>query len=94
MHDAEPNWHVYIVRCADESLYTGVTTDLRRRISQHNGIASGGARYTRSRRPVALVWSRTCASRSAAQKEETAVRRLSRRQKLALIRQHGMSAPL
>ena len=83
--DQGPLWQVYLVQCADSSLYAGVTTDLARRIQQHNGQLAGGARYTRARRPVALVWSKACDSRSDAQQREQAVRRLSREQKLALI---------
>ena len=78
-------WQVYLVQCADQSLYAGVTTNLVRRLQQHNGHLAGGARYTKARRPVALVWSEVCDSRSEAQQREYALRRLSREQKLALI---------
>ena len=78
-------WQVYLMQCADQSLYVGVTTDLDRRLQQHNGQLAGGARYTKARRPVALVWSEACDSRSEAQQREYALRRLSREQKLALI---------
>ena len=78
-------WQVYLLQCADQSLYAGVTTDLPRRLQQHNGQLAGGARYTQARRPVALVWSEACDSRSDAQQREHALRRLSRAQKLALI---------
>ena len=78
-------WQVYLLRCADQSLYAGVTTDLVRRLQQHNGQLAGGDRYTKSRRPVALMWSDACDSRSEAQQREYALRRLSREQKLALI---------
>ena len=79
------NWHVYLLRCADGSLYTGVASDLERRIRQHNGELAGGARYTRGRRPVKLVWSEPCDDRAAAQVREAEVRKLSRREKLALL---------
>ena len=49
-------WWVYLVRCSDQTLYSGVTVDLTRRVRQHNGELVGGARYTRGRRPVELVW--------------------------------------
>tara|TARA_B100001093_G_scaffold312885_1_gene298613 strand:+ start:113 stop:400 length:288 start_codon:yes stop_codon:yes gene_type:complete len=78
-------WQVYLLQCADSSLYAGVTTDLARRIQQHNGQLAGGARYTRARRPVELVWSKACDSRSDAQQREQALRRLNREQKLAVI---------
>ena len=80
------DWQVYLVCCADGSLYTGIARDLARRLRQHNGELAGGARYTRGRRPVELVWSETCANRSQAQSREAEVRRLSREQKLALTR--------
>ena len=75
-------WYVYILRCADGSLYTGITTDLTRRIRQHNdGTAS---RYTRSRRPVKLVYQERKRSQSSALKREAAIKKLTRRQKSAL----------
>jgi len=80
-------WFVYIVQCVDGSLYTGITTDLRRRCRQHNdGKAS---RYTRCRRPVRLVYREVLGSRSQALKREAAVKSLSRQQKERLIRQAG-----
>ena len=83
--EQESLWWVYLLQCADHSLYAGVTTDLPRRLQQHNGQLAGGARYTKARRPVALVWSKACDSRSDAQQREHALRRLNREQKLALI---------
>jgi len=73
---------VYLLRCRDGSLYCGWTDDLERRVTKHN--AGKGARYTRSRKPVRLVWSEELADRSAALKRELAIKRLSRTQKLAL----------
>lgn len=75
-------WFVYMVRCADGSLYTGCTNDLAKRVAAHN--AGTGARYTRSRRPVALVWSVRVKDRSAALRREAKVKGLSRAEKLAL----------
>jgi predicted GIY-YIG superfamily endonuclease len=76
-------WFVYILRCADNSLYTGITNDLERRCLQHNkGTAS---RYTRGRRPVRLVYHESHPHRSGASKREAAVKGLSRRQKEALL---------
>ncbi len=77
-------WFVYMVRCADGSLYTGITKDVKRRCQQHNdGIAS---RYTRSRRSTKLVFQETHPSRSAALKREAEIKAMTRRDKLALIR--------
>ena len=73
---------VYLLRCRDGSLYCGWTDDLERRVATHN--SGKGARYTRSRKPVQLVWSEELADRSAALKREIAVKRLTRTQKLAL----------
>jgi len=80
------DWTVYVLRCADGSLYTGVTRDLLRRLRQHNGELAGGPRYTRGRRPVALAWSTVVASRSEAQRQEARIKRWPRRQKLRLLR--------
>ena len=79
------NWFVYMVRCADQSLYTGVATDVTRRIKEHNHDNQLGARYTRSRRPVELVYQESCDNRSHACQREYALKQLSRRNKLALI---------
>jgi putative endonuclease len=74
---------VYLLRCADDTLYCGWTTDPDRRARQHAaGVAS---RYTRVRRPVELVWSSECADRSEAMREEARIKRLTRAEKRALI---------
>jgi putative endonuclease len=78
------NWFVYILRCADGTLYTGITTDLIRREQEHNS-AKAGARYTRSRRPVTLVYSEAAANRSDASKREHAIKKLPLAGKLQLI---------
>lgn len=78
-------WFVYLLRCADGSFYAGITTDLARRLDEHNnGVA--GAKYTRARRPVTLAWSEQAADRSAASKREYAVRKLPRADKERLAR--------
>ncbi len=77
-------WHVYILRCADGSLYTGITTDLTRRTREHNE-GRAGARYTRVRRPVELVYSETAATRSEASRREAAIKKLPRSRKLLLL---------
>lgn len=77
---------VYIVRCADGSLYTGYTTDVQRRVREHNGAAAGsGARYTRPRRPVTLVYQESHESRSLAQQREAAIKRMVRAEKQRLL---------
>ena len=82
---------VYIVRCADASLYTGVAKDVARRIDEHNGLtptgtrSKRGARYTSARRPVELVYTIKLETRSEAQKEEARLKRLPRDGKMALI---------
>lgn len=78
-------WHIYLVRCADGALYTGVAMDVARRIAEHNGKGTGGARYTRARRPVKLVYQEPAANRSIACKREYRIKQLNRREKLALI---------
>lgn len=78
---------VYILKCADDTLYTGWTTDLDHRLTAHN--AGRGAKYTKTRSPVSLVYSEAHESRSAAMKREAAIKKLSRGQKLALIRGEG-----
>ena len=77
----DDSWFVYLLQCSDDSFYTGVTTDLERRIRQHNGEIVGGANYTRARRPAALVWFEACENRSVAQQREYSVRRLPRLEK-------------
>lgn len=76
-------WHVYIVECGDGTLYTGVTTDLRRRLKQH--AAGTGAKYTRARGDVILRWSEPRRSHGAALRREAAIKRLRRADKLSLI---------
>ena len=79
-----PTWYIYILRCNDGSLYTGITTNVGRRLNEHNSSPKG-ARYTRARRPVQLVYREPAASRSAAAKREYQLKRLSLAQKHSLI---------
>ena len=74
---------VYILRCADGTLYTGITDDLQRRLAAHN--SGRGAKYTRGRGPVEPVYQEEAADKSAALRREAAIKRLSRAEKLALI---------
>jgi len=78
------NWFVYIVRCSDNTLYTGVARDLEKRLQQHNH-GKAGAKYTRARRPVELVYQETAANRSLAQQREYHIKQLSAVQKRRLI---------
>jgi putative endonuclease len=82
-----PGWQVYLLRCADGSLYAGATNDLPRRLAAH--LRGDGARYTRSRLPVALVFREGARDRSEALRREAALKRLSRAQKLVLIAAAG-----
>ena len=81
-------WYLYVVKCSDNTLYTGVTTDLDRRIKEHNA-SPRGAKYTRARRPVELVYSYSYLSRSQAQRAEYKFKRLSKKQKLDVIHDHN-----
>lgn len=76
------SWHVYLVECADGTLYCGVTNDLARRLAAHN--AGKGARYTSGRRPVRAVWTEACGTRGDALRRELLVKALPRAAKLAL----------
>jgi len=78
-----PEWTVYILRCRDGSLYTGITTDPARRLAEHNS-GRGAARYTRARRPVQMIYTEPATDRAAASRREAAIKRLSRAAKLAL----------
>ncbi len=78
-------YYLYILKCADKTLYTGITVDLDRRIKEHNDSRLG-SKYTRARRPVKLVYSKEFRSRSSASKEENRIKNLSREEKLELIK--------
>ena len=82
---------VYILRCADGSLYTGWTNDLEGRVKAHNS-GSHAAKYTRSRRPVTLVYWETCETKEQAMSREWHIKRLTRAQKLTLIAQGSKDA--
>ena len=80
---AEPGAYVYLLRCCDDSLYCGWTTDVERRFEQH--AAGTASRYTRSRLPVELAWSRPMPTRGEAMREEIRIKRLPREEKLRLM---------
>ena len=77
-------WTLYILRCADDTLYTGITTDMQRRIDEHN-FSEKGAKYTRTRRPVRCVYTSQFTDRSMASKEECRIKKLTRKQKEELV---------
>lgn len=85
MDDNDKKWFVYMIECSDNSLYTGITTDLDRRIDEHNS-SSKGAKYTHVRRPVYLAYFETYDNRSSASKREREIKKLSRKEKLDLVR--------
>lgn len=78
------SWYVYILRCGDDSLYTGVTTDVQRRLEEHRS-GKGGAKYTRHRTPIELAYLEPCASRGEAQKRESEIKSLKREEKEKLL---------
>lgn len=80
----ETIWFIYIVRCADNSLYTGITTDLKRRVDEHN-TGAVGAKYTRSRRPVKMVYHERAENRSQASRREYQIKKMSLQSKLKMI---------
>ena len=80
----QSSWKVYMLRCSDGTLYTGITTDLQRRLDEHNS-STLGAKYTKTRRPLQLVYYESCDSRIDASKREYAIKQLTRKQKLELI---------
>ena len=77
-------YYVYILKCADDTYYTGITTDLDRRLDEHN-TSNKGAKYTRTRRPVQIVYCAEAANRSTAAIEEARIKKLTRQQKISLI---------
>jgi len=77
-------YYLYILKCADKTLYTGITVDLKRRVNEHN-TSPLGAKYTAARRPVELVYSEEFSNRSDASKQEHFVKHLTREEKLKLI---------
>ena len=81
------SWYVYILLCGDDTLYTGMTDDPERRLSAHN--EGKGAKYTRGRGPVSIVYLEPCSSRSVAMKRECAIKQMTRQQKLLLIKTNG-----
>lgn len=79
----ESNWYLYILRCGDGTLYTGITTDVQKRLETHR--SGKGAKYTRGRQPLELVYREICENHSAALKRELEVKKLIRQEKETLI---------
>jgi putative endonuclease len=79
-------YHLYVLKCADGTLYTGIALDVKKRVEEHNTSNVLGARYTRSRRPVYLVYSKEAGDESAAKREEYRFKQLSREAKLAFVK--------
>lgn len=77
-------YYVYILRCSDDTFYTGITTDLNKRIDEHNNSPKA-AKYTRARRPVELIYNETCENRSEATKREMAIKKMTRSEKEKLV---------
>lgn len=80
------SWFVYIVECSDGTLYCGITCDMDRRINEHNGLQPGGAKYTRSRRPVRLVSSAIFENRSEASRAEYKIKKTRKDKKILILK--------
>ena len=85
MESSQTAWFVYLVRCRDATLYCGIAKDLARRVAEHNSPEKG-AKYTRGRQPVQLVYVEAAASRAQATQREGTIKRMSRAEKTALIK--------
>ena len=85
----ESQWYLYILRCRDNTLYTGITTDVEKRLEVHR--SGKGAKYTRGRAPLELVYREACGSHSEALKREAEIKKLSRQSKEALVNSQGVS---
>jgi len=94
MNDPTPaarNWQVYMILCSDNSLYTGITTDIARRFRQH--AQGSGAKYFRGRRPLQVVYCEADHSRSSASKREAQIKAMKREEKAILVSQQKSAAP-
>ncbi len=88
-----PDWFVYMARCKDGSLYTGISTDIERRIQEHNCDDRKGSRYARSKRPVTLVYTERCTDRSSASIRELEIRKMRKAAKEKLVAQCRLFSP-
>lgn len=82
------NWFVYIIRSANNTLYTGITTDIERRLREHEGLINKGAKYLRGKGPLTVVWQTTVSNRSEASRMESRIKRLPRHTKQRLVDGH------
>ena len=87
-------WYVYVLLCADDSLYCGITTNLQKRLKQHNGEIKGGAKYTRGRGPCRFVYIKKAMNRSIASKLEYQFKQLSRKKKIDYLIHHPLTQDL
>jgi len=78
-------WYLYILKCKDGTLYTGITNNIEKRVDEHNN-GKNGSKYTRARRPLVLAYNEECKNRSEASKREAVVKKMSREEKLFLIK--------
>ena len=85
----ESQWYLYILRCKDNTLYTGITTDVEKRLEAHR--SGKGAKYTRGRGPLELVYRESCENHSEALKREAQIKRLSRQEKELLVKNQEIS---
>jgi len=80
---------VYILKCSDGTLYTGSTVDMNKRLREHNGLLKNGAKYTRGRRPVRVVYKEKCETLALARAREAEIKRMGREEKLLLVKIHA-----
>ena len=89
-----PNWYLYLIRCRDNTIYTGISTDVDRRFAQHQGSGNAGSRYLKGRGPLSLVFQEKLGSRSLALKVERRVKQMSKAKKEKLIRVGGYAVQI
>ena len=82
------DWKVYVLRCSDNSLYTGITNDLNRRLDEHNNNNRRASAYTRARRPVSVVYQESYLNRSSASVREAAIKKMTKAEKESLIKEN------
>ena len=92
--NSNPDWYLYLIRCRDGTLYTGITSDVDRRFAQHQGSGNAGSRYLKGRGPLSLVFQEKLGPRSLALKVERRVKRMSKARKEKLIKVSGHAAQI